>query len=143
MQSERSLYYCRIHRGQEGLAEQGSKEGSEMTSTMQPTQKDLESRIDTAGWGLFFLMSGAMLLVPGLPAGSWLTGLGILLIGLSAVRAMLGLSVSTFGLMMALVLGVTGLGEAAGVAVPWFALMLVLWGVALVIGELVHRPRVA
>lgn len=114
-----------------------------MSSTMDSVQKDLESRIDTAGWGLFFLMSGAMLLVPGLPAGSWLTGVGILLIGLLALRAMLGLRVSTFSGIMALVLVATGLGEAAGVAVPWFALMLVLCGVALVIGELVHWPRVA
>ncbi len=114
-----------------------------MTSTMDPVQKDLESRIDSAGWGLFFLMSGAMLLVPGLPQGSWLTGVGTLLIGLSALRAMLGLPVSTFGVMMALVLVATGLGEAAGVAVPWFALMLVLCGVALAFGELIRRPHAA
>jgi hypothetical protein len=132
-----------IAKARDGLQKQEGKEGNEMTSTMNAMQKNLESRIDSAGWGVFFLMSGAMLLVPGLPAGSWLTGVGILLIGLSALRAMLGLPVSTFSVMMALVLVATGLGEAAGVAVPWFALMLVLCGVALVIGQLVSRPRVA
>jgi hypothetical protein len=114
-----------------------------VTTTMHSVHKDLESRIDTAGWGLFFVMSGAMLLVPGLPEGSWLTGVGILLIGLLAVRARIGLPVSTFSGIMAVVLVATGLGEAAGVAVPWFALMLVLCGVALVIGELVRRPHAA
>jgi hypothetical protein len=114
-----------------------------VTPTMHSVHKDLESRIDTAGWGLFFVMSGAMLLVPGLPEGSWLTGVGILLIGLLAVRARIGLPVSTFSGIMAVVLVATGLGEAAGVAVPWFALMLVLCGVALVIGELVRRPHAA
>jgi hypothetical protein len=125
------------------LESKESKEGSEMTSTMRSVQEDLESRIDSAGWGLFFLMTGVMLLVPGLPAGSWLIGVGILLIGLSVLRAMLRLPVSPFGVMMALVLVATGLGEAAGVAVPWFALMLVLCGMALVIGQLVRRPRAA
>jgi hypothetical protein len=114
-----------------------------VTTTMHSVHKDVDSRIDAAGWGLFFLMSGAMLLVPGLPAGGWLTGVGILLIGLSALRAMLGLPVSTFSVIMAVVLVATGLGEAAGVAVPWFALMLVLCGLALVIGELVRRPHAA
>jgi hypothetical protein len=114
-----------------------------VTTTMHSVQTDLESRTDTAGWGLFFLMSGAMLLVPGLPDGSWLAGVGILLIGLSALRAILGLPVSTFGVIMAVVLVAGGIGEVAGVAVPWFALLLVLCGMALVTGELVRRDHAA
>jgi hypothetical protein len=114
-----------------------------VTTTMHSVQKDLESRMDAAGWGLFLLMSGAMLLVPGLPDGSWLTGVGILLIGLSALRAIFGLPVNSFGVIMAVVLVAGGVGEVAGVAVPWFALMLVLCGLALVFGELVRRPHAA
>lgn len=114
-----------------------------MTSTTYPIRHELESRIDSVGWGLFFVMSGAMLLVPGLPDGSWLTGVGALLIALSALRAMLGLPVSTFGVIVASVLVVTGVGVIAGVAVPWFALLLVLCGVALIVGETIRRNHAA
>jgi hypothetical protein len=114
-----------------------------MTSTTYPIRKQLDARVDGAGWGLFFVMSGAMLLAPGLPDGTWLTGVGVLLIGLSALRAMLGLPVSTFGVIVAGVVVATGVGVIAGVAVPWFALLLVLCGVALVIGETIRRYRPA
>jgi len=114
-----------------------------MTSINYPTRHEFESRIDSVGWGLFFVMSGAMLLVPGLPDGSWLTAVGGLLIGLSVARAMLGLPVSTFGVIVAVVLVATGLGVIAGVSVPWFSILLVLCGLALVIGETIRRHRAA
>jgi hypothetical protein len=114
-----------------------------MTSINYPTRQEFESRVDGAGWGLFFVMSGAMLLVPGLPNGSWLAGVGVLLVGLSVARALLGLPVSTFGAILAGVLVATGLGAIVGIAVPWFSILLVACGVALVIGEAVRRNHAA
>ena len=114
-----------------------------MTSTMDATRQNLDSRLDTVGWGLFFAMSGIVLLVPGLPNGSWLAGVGAIILGLGAVRAMLALPVSGFGMILGIVLLATGLGTIAGVALPWFSLLLVLCGVALVVGDLVRRPQQA
>lgn len=114
-----------------------------MAASLFTLQKDVERRLDSIGWGLFFLMSGAMLLVPGLPDGSWLAGVGLLLIGLAIARSMLGLPVNAFGVIVAIVLVASGAGTIAGVAVPWLSLLLVLCGVALVVGEIVPRLRQA
>ncbi len=107
---------------------------------MASLQKDLESRIDAIGWGVFFVMSGAMLLVPGLHDGSWVIGVGAILVIFSALRYALGLPVSTFAVICGVVAIAAGVGAMAGVAVPWFALLLVLCGLAIVAGDLVRRP---
>ncbi len=110
-----------------------------MVSTMHSIQKDLDSRIDAIGWGAFFVMSGAMLLAPGLPDGTWLAGVGILLLALGAARLALGLPVSTFGAIIATVLVASGAGTMAGVVVPWFSMLLILCGLALVVGDIIVR----
>jgi hypothetical protein len=112
-----------------------------MTSTMDTLHEDLDSRLDTIGWGFFFVMSGVVLLVPGLPDGSWLAGVGAILVGFSAVRLVLGLPVSGFATILGIVLFASGAGTMAGLAVPWFSLLLVLCGVALVVDEVVRRKR--
>jgi hypothetical protein len=112
-----------------------------MISTMDPTHKDLDGTLDTIGWGLLFVMSGGMLLVPGLPDGTWLAGLGALIIGLAVVRSMLRLPVSRFGLAVAAALVAIGVTTIAGLAVPWFALLLVGCGFALVANAVVARSR--
>ncbi len=110
-----------------------------MNKAMDMTSRGLESRIDAAGWGLFFLMSGVMLLVPGLPDGSWLVGVGVLFLGLGAVRFSMGLPVSAFGIVVGVVAIAAGAGAIAGLAVPWFALLLVGCGLAIVAGEIAGR----
>lgn len=114
-----------------------------MTSKMDTFHEDLDSRLDAVGWGLFFVMSGVVLLVPGLPDGTWLMGVGAILVGFSAARSLLGLPVSGFATILGIVLVASGMGTIAGLAVPWFSLLLVLCGLALVVSELVRRPRQA
>ncbi len=110
-----------------------------MTSLANPMSRQLESRIDAFGWGLFFLVSGVVLLAPGLPDGTWLLGVGAILVGLSAFRWMQALPVSGFAVALGLVATVSGVGAIAGVAIPGFSLLMILCGVALVLGQLVRR----
>ena len=112
-----------------------------MESTMGKTSQSLDSLLDTVGWGLFFTISGVALLVPGLPDGSWLVGVGTLFLGLSAVRFATGLPVSGFGVVVGIIAIAAGAGAVAGLDVPWFALLLILGGLALVAKELVRRLR--
>ncbi len=112
-----------------------------MNTTMDKTSRDLDGQIDAIGWGLFFLMSGVVLLVPGLPDGSWLTGLGALFLGLSVVRRWIGLPVSGFGVVVGIVAIAAGASTIAGVSLPLFALLLVGCGLVLVIRELTPRLR--
>ncbi len=112
-----------------------------MTSLTNGFAHELEGRIDAIGWGLFFIVSGAVALLPGLPEGTWLASTGVILVGISAVRAALRLSVSWFAVVLGSVLIASGAGEFAGVDVPGFALFLVLCGIALVAGELIRRQQ--
>jgi hypothetical protein len=112
-----------------------------MAQTLGTSRRDLDGRLDTVGWGLFFVMSGVVLLVPGLPDGSWLIGLGALFLGLSAVRYTTGLPVSGFGVVVGIFAIAAGACAIAGLAAPLFALLLVGCGLVLVTRELTRHSR--
>lgn len=99
-------------------------------------RRDIIRRIDAIGWGLLFLMTGVLALVPGLPDGTWLVGLGILLLGLNAARLRLGIAPEWFTVILGSVALLAGLGEMAGVAIPGFELFLILSGLAIIGGQL-------
>jgi hypothetical protein len=99
---------------------------------------DTPKRIDAIGWGLLFLMTGMLALVPGLPDGTWLVGLGVLLLGLNATRLRLGLPLDQFGVVLGSGAVLAGLGVMAGLDVPVFALLLIVCGLAVIAGQL--RP---
>ena len=95
-----------------------------MTLATDALRHELDRRLDAAGWGLFFLMSGALLLIPGVPDGTWLAGVGAILLGFSAVRWMTGLTMSWFAVIFGVVALASGAGAIVGVSVPVFALLL-------------------
>lgn len=93
------------------------------------------SRLEATGWGLPFLMTGVLVLIPGLPDGSWLAGLGILMLGLSVARRYLGLAPDRFGVVLGVGAALAGFGIMAGVDVPVFAVLLIACGLAIVVGQ--------
>lgn len=97
---------------------------------------NLTHRLDVLGWGIFFLMTGMLILIPGLPEGTWLVGVGVLLLGLAAVRVARGLAFEWFGVILGSSALVAGFGTIAGVSIPVFALFLVACGLALIAGVL-------
>jgi hypothetical protein len=101
-------------------------------------RRDLPRRIDAIGWGLLFLMTGTLALIPGLPEGTWLAGLRVLLLGLNAARIVLGLSPEWLTVILGSVALLGGLGGMVGAAVPEFVLLLILCGVAMIAGQLVR-----
>jgi hypothetical protein len=98
-------------------------------------QRNLLRRIDAIGWGLLFLMTGTLALIPGLPDGTWLVGLGVLMLGLNATRLFVGLPLDRFGMIVGSGAVVAGLGIMAGIDVPVFALLLIVCGVAIIAGQ--------
>jgi hypothetical protein len=99
-----------------------------------PHNTNLAHRLDVLGWGVFFLMTGVLMLFPSLPEGTWLVGLGVLMLGLAAVRVGLGLAFEWFGVILGTGALVAGFGTIAGVYIPVFALFLVACGLALIAG---------
>ncbi len=95
---------------------------------------NLTRRLDVLGWGLFFLMTGLLLLIPGLPEGTWLVGLGVLVLALNASKLALGLASDAFGIVLGAGALLAGFGTIAGLDIPVFALFLVACGLALIGG---------
>ena len=111
-----------------------------MGTATDMARRDIPGRIDAIGWGLLFLMTGALALIPGLPDGTWLAGFGVLLLGLNATRVYLGLAPERFGVILGIGAVLAGLGVMAGLDIPVFALLLILIGLAIIAGQ-VRRGR--
>ena len=107
-----------------------------MGMALHTTPRTVASRIEAIGWGLVLVMTGVLLLIPGLPDGAWLVGLGILMLSLNATRIYLGLRPDRFGVILGAGAVVAGLAIMAGIDVPVFALLLILCGLAIIAGQL-------
>jgi hypothetical protein len=114
----------------------GGTTTGENTVTGMADATNLTRRLDVLGWGLFFLMTGLLLLIPGLPEGTWLVGLGVLILALNASKLALGLPPDVFGIILGAGALLAGFGTIAGLDIPVFALFLVACGLALVAGAL-------
>lgn len=114
----------------------GEKQMTVMADTNNTDTDNLAHRLDVLGWGIFFLMTGVLMLFPGLPGGIWLVGLGGLLLGLAAVRVALGLAIEWFGVILGAGALIAGFGTIAGIYIPVFALFLVACGLAIIAGVL-------
>jgi hypothetical protein len=101
----------------------------------------LNKRLETVSWGLFIIMIGGFALVPAdrLPQGSWLIGIGIILLGLNAVRLAIGIRISVVTSILGLLALVGGTGDMLGVDVPTGGLLLVLVGAAIIVRALDPR----
>lgn len=101
----------------------------------------LNKRLETVSWGLFIIMLGGFALVPSdrLPEGSWLVGIGIILLGLNAVRLAVGIRMSAVTTILGVLALVGGTGDMLGVDVPVGGLLLVLVGTAVIIRALDPR----
>ena len=85
-------------------------------------------------------MTGVLVLVPGLPEGIWLVGLGLLMLGLNATRRLPRAAVDRFGVILGAGALLAGLGIMAGIDIPVFALLLIACGLAIIAGP-VGRER--
>ncbi len=102
---------------------------------------ELDGRLTSISWALFLIMVGGFLLVPSssLPAGSWLIGIGLIMIGLNVARNLNGIRMSTLTTVLGIIALVAGLGDFAGVDVPVFPLLIILIGASIILRNL--EPR--
>ncbi len=95
----------------------------------------LDRNFDILAWGAFFIWWGITALFKSLPVGLGAVGLGLILLGLNAARALNGIPTSGFTLTLGLItLGLGGFDLAkAALHLPWdlpvFAITLTLLGV--------------
>ena len=101
----------------------------------------LSKRLDAIGWGLLFILTGALWLVPDQQAipGVWLIGTGVLLLALNGIRYALGIGASAMTTLLGGVALAAGLGEYFGVRLPLLAILFIVVGGIIILKPLVER----
>ncbi len=110
-----------------------------MSMTDHARKQDLNNRLETISWGLFLVMLGGFALVKGIPEGTWLLGAGIIMLGLNAVRLMVGIRASWFTIVLGAVAFLAGIGSVTGVEMPVGPILIILIGLAIIVRAL--QPR--
>ena len=109
--------------------------------------RELDHEIARVGWALLFIMTGGLLLLPGVPQGTWLVGIGVILLGAQLVRFLNHIPMWTFSLVLGAVALLLGLAAFAGyvTSIELFPIVLILIGLTIVLpsrlgGEHAHPP---
>lgn len=99
----------------------------------------LNLRLESIAWGLFLVMIGILWLYPEgrFPEDTWLIGVGIILVGLNAVRRFYSIHMSGFTLLLGLLAFLAGIDEYLGVEIPILAVLLIIIGLSI----LLFRPK--
>jgi len=95
----------------------------------------LGKRLDDIAMALVLIMTGVLWLVPKamFPEGTWLAGLGLILLGLNAARRIRGIKTSGFGIVAGLIAAAAGIGRIFGLALPIIPALLIVLGAVLVV----------
>jgi len=125
------------------LATAGIGSQSETNSSLQPKPEvaldpekaALNKRLETVFWGLFLIMLGGSWLIPDetAPKGLWSIAVGLLLLGLNAVRYYSKIKMSGFTTFLGILSLVGGIIELFGLADLNGALLLLILGAYLIL----------
>jgi hypothetical protein len=106
------------------------------------SERAVAARIDGLGWGSLFVMTGLVMVVPGLPDGTWLVGFGAIVIAASLARAASGLGVDWLWVIVGAGALTAGAGAIVDLDLPVLALVLIACGGAIIAGPIVRRGAV-
>ncbi len=97
--------------------------------------RELDQQIARVGWALLFIMTGGLLLLPDVPNGTWLIGIGIILVGAQIVRYVNHIRMWTFSLVLGAAALLLGVAAFAGYAarLELLPIVLILIGLTIVL----------
>jgi len=100
-----------------------------------PERHSLGKRLEEVAWALFLIMTGVLWLAPEVwaPEGTWLTGVGLILLGLNAARYLYRLRINALGIVVGSVALVAGIGRVLGGKLPFAPLLLVVLGTVMIL----------
>ena len=101
----------------------------------------LDRRLADIGWGLLFMLTGLIWMVPAeqVPQGTWLFGVAAILIGVNIVRYLKHIGINGFSFVLGLIALAAALGQLWRVDLPLLAICLFIIGVSLVAKPLLTR----
>ena len=81
-----------------------------------PAKVAMNKRLESVGWGLFFIMLGGFMLIPDttVSKGFWSIGLGLIFLGLNAARYFNGIRMSGFTTFLGILSLVGGVLQLLG-----------------------------
>ena len=105
----------------------------------------LSRRLEGIGWGVLLITIGTIWLLPvkQVPQGSWLIAVGLIMVGLNAVRYFNAFRMSGFSLAVCISVLLAGLGEFYGLKLPLFAMALIGVGVCLLLKRLFEKDPIS
>ena len=105
------------------------------TEVRREPKQELNQRLETIGWGLFLIIIGALWLIPDqrVPEGTWLIAAGVIMLGVNVVRYLNEIKMSAASLFLGLLLTIFGAGEFVGLDLPFFAILLLVFGVGIIL----------
>jgi len=100
-------------------------------------------RLDEIALALALIMTGALWLAPKamFPEGTWLVGVGLILLGLNAARRIRGVKTSGFGIIVGLIASAAGIGRIIGQDLPLVPILLIILGIGLVLKAAAGKGR--
>lgn len=101
----------------------------------------LDRRLSDIGWGLLFILTGLIWMVPDqqVPTGTWLFGVAAILIGVNVVRYLKRIAVSGFSVVLGSLALLAAIGQLWRVDLPLLAICLLVIGASLVVKPLLTR----
>ena len=111
------------------------EENKEIFEVKSKEKKELE-KLEKIGWGLFLVMLGGIWLFPDsiVPEGTFMFGVGVILVGLNLMKYSKGYKVNGFTVFLGIVALIAGLSSLLGRSVDIFPLIIILWGISIIFG---------
>lgn len=112
-----------------------------MQPILSPHAAELDRRLHDIGWGLLFMLTGVIWVVPAasVPPGAWLFGVAAILLGVNVVRYLQHIPVSGFSFVLGALALIAALSQALGTELPLLAICLLIIGASLVFRPLIAR----
>lgn len=113
------------------------------TSGADGGRASLDQRLALAFWPLLLVMAGVLWLFPDdrITGGTWLVGIGLILLGLNAVRLLNGIPVRVLPTILGALALAAGLADLAGMELPLLALTVVAIGASIILELFPLRRR--
>jgi hypothetical protein len=104
-------------------------------------KQGLDQKLNAVAWALFFIMLGGLWMVPTgtVPESTWLIGVGLILLGLNAIRYMSGLMMVWFTTILGVVALLAGVAGIVGMELPIFPIILIIIGVSIIYDVLTKK----
>lgn len=112
-------------------------------SQLDQRKRSLDKLLATLFWPLLLILIGALWLFPAnrVPGGTWLVGIGVILLGLNAARVINGIPARLLPTVLGVVALAGGLAEFVGANLPLVPLSFIAIGTSIAL-ELLHARNV-